>query len=841
MQRDSSSQMNTESAVRSLIETILSTDIHTVESFIPLAMTLLTSSQQSPIIIPPWRQRKMISHYNTTNRIGGGSSNTSTVQEFSDYDIWSCKLERYFFQMKQQTQQQRISSTQKQNQQQQVHQTFDPTRDNTNQERIDKIHKLYQQLVLSFQSTFHETQRDTIKKGSTSGMADGMMNVLIYFIDSTIHSKRIHRNNNGGTVLNGSNNNASWWIQQRIHSMNQKMKNTSGQQPQLLLHPTSSMRHDMSYKYEEVQLLRECILALQHIDGDNVCFYYPENNNNSTVGREESQDGDEITTTTTTGHTDTWTTQNVMIQYAGLRIRSNIIPLHPLQALSSTTSNAITGGKNDWLLGSGSIDALRLCGEAGWLYHKIQVFIDSTTTNPPMIQEIAATTRGGSSSSSHPHGAVARALASALQIELETYQKFLSTLEYKLHNLIETDLTSRRLWVQVRQPIITLRSLALVVDGISTTVMGGGEILTAIYFHSLHGDTRHSTLMNKIMSLASIPWYDMLYNWIFHGLLPYRKKRIGTTWDRYDSNKHEDGHPIHGAMCVQDFFIEEDFSVDDIHMWHGRYKLKQDQVPNIPCMTSRINLGTGSGYDVSSLLGKSGVGPIIVDMDLAHEALIVGKGINFIRKCLLDSNWSMNMNDLIIGKTDGKGKAIQASALDREELKSYLGLRYHHEECKSNSSACNDAIEKNSLRRTFYLAASQVHKYILESLLHQHHLIDHLRGLKDFLLLGQGDFISALIDTLYSDLESLGNPKDGLYYHHIQGIVQDALRSTNAAFLPRYILEKIGVKLSGEKTDRTKFWLSEKKYPSSIMDEDEVDDPLELLTLDYNVNCHWQR
>eukprot|EP00605_Chrysophyceae_sp_TOSAG23-4_P001406 GSChrysophyteH1.ASY1.ANO1.1528.1 assembled CDS len=75
---------------------------------------------------------------------------------------------------------------------------------------------------------------------------------------------------------------------------------------------------------------------------------------------------------------------------------------------------------------------------------------------------------------------------------------------------------------------------------------------------------------------------------------------------------------------------------------------------------------------------------------------------------------------------------------------------------------------------------------------HGHHLHTHLYALKQFLLLGQGDFVVGLMDIVGPELRKRATQ---LYRHNLTGMLEGALRSSNAQFLPTNVLDRIGIKL----------------------------------------------
>ena len=72
------------------------------------------------------------------------------------------------------------------------------------------------------------------------------------------------------------------------------------------------------------------------------------------------------------------------------------------------------------------------------------------------------------------------------------------------------------------------------------------------------------------------------------------------------------------------------------------------------------------------------------------------------------------------------------------------------------------------------------------------HLETHLLALKKFMLLGQGDFVTCLMDSVGPELKKRANQ---LYRHNLTGMLEGALRSSNAQFEPPHVLDRVSVRL----------------------------------------------
>lgn len=436
---------------------------------------------------------------------------------------------------------------------------------------------------------------------------------------------------------------------------------------------------------EEAALLRECLYSLQGIDGERIRYHY--------------KSPDEFSSD--------------VADYEGIRVESPAIA-NPL---------LYSGRDMETRLGTGASDALRISGEAGWLYNRTQSFIHQVQNDDSK-------------------GVVARAFAGTLAEELREYHSLLASYESKL-----SDLSLRQLMVDLRMPTNRLKILAMLTDGLR--VLSGGHLLSALHKHTLHGDTRHANLVQSILCQVSQPWFDILYRWTTHGVL---------------SDPHEE------------FFVTELPNVEDKHLWTRKYQMNKDQIP--------------SG---------------ILDPDLVEPAFNVGKGINFIRKCLLDGKWTMQ---------------LKFDSTESGERNNDLGYKYRP---YTDSNA--------ALRKTLKKAAGLVHTHILKTLKEENHMMEHLFALKQFLFLGQGDFFSALVEGLFTEWHGHSGIV-GIYKHSLLSIVEGALRSTNAKSLPQFCLDRLQVELLLEKDDDAYHMFGPSRSPGK---EDDPRTVWDIFMLDYKV------
>ena len=100
--------------------------------------------------------------------------------------------------------------------------------------------------------------------------------------------------------------------------------------------------------------------------------------------------------------------------------------------------------------------------------------------------------------------------------------------------------------------------------------------------------------------------------------------------------------------------------------------------------------------------------------------------------------------------------------------------------------------KEEQLQEMVNKVAATVDSRLLRMMERDFHLADHLLACKKFLLLGQGDFVTCLMDSVAPELQKAAGK---LYRHNLTGMLEGALRSSNAQFEPSYVLHRVVVRL----------------------------------------------
>ncbi|KKK21853.1 hypothetical protein ARAM_002885 [Aspergillus rambellii] len=146
--------------------------------------------------------------------------------------------------------------------------------------------------------------------------------------------------------------------------------------------------------------------------------------------------------------------------------------------------------------------------------------------------------------------------------------------------------------------------------------------------------------------------------------------------------------------------------------------------------------------------------PSIITQDFAKKVFLIGKSLNFIRYGCGDSAW--------------------VEAYSKEASKE---LRYG--DTASLETSIDEAY-KTTMARLIHLMDDKFK------------LFDHLRALKKYLLLGQGDFIALLMESLASNLD---RPANSQYRHTLTAQLEHAIRASNAQYDSPDVLRRLDARM----------------------------------------------
>jgi gamma-tubulin complex component 3 len=406
-----------------------------------------------------------------------------------------------------------------------------------------------------------------------------------------------------------------------------------------------------------------------------------------------------------------------------------------------------------------SPDALMICGVVGVYVRCIQRFVHRHSS------EITSS--------------ILRAFRCALQEDLQVYFSFLAGLAS--HTCTDPsaqsiELTVAEVFYRIDPFVLRLKVLSLIVSMVPTTntEQAGIHLLSHLYRHLLHHGNRsmHVPLLYTILQSTIQPWFEMLYDWTVDGVL-------------------SDVFPAATDAMASEFFIRAHPHVSDRALWRDGYIVRYDYVP--------LGIFSTDGATDSAT---------IIDL-----IFMIGKGVNYIRRCLHDTDWallphllaSIQMVDVPNVTSFGNGQLTSKKA-----CMEMLGFSYESVGENTYRFNASDTLSCGSLlRRTLKLASSLVHTHILSCLRTDFCLEEHLYAMKQFLLFGQGDFYSTLMDGLHMEFDHRYSTVNagiiGIFRHSLTNIVDSCIKSTNATNFSSTTLERVQVQLLLDENDDANF------------------------------------
>lgn len=181
-----------------------------------------------------------------------------------------------------------------------------------------------------------------------------------------------------------------------------------------------------------------------------------------------------------------------------------------------------------------------------------------------------------------------------------------------------------------------------------------------------------------------------------------------------------------------EFFIASDPTVADDRLWHDKYSIRWSMLPSF------------------------------ITRSQAQRVLASGKSLNFLRNVC----------------------HFRAPIAGREAIKTAL------QQTTVESLFMQD--ENCQLENLIGLTFRETSRHVLEEIMTRHKLMDHLRALRRYLLLGQGDFIHYLMEILNPELDK---PATNLYPHNLSSLLETAVVASNAQYEEPDILKRLDVRL----------------------------------------------
>ncbi|KAF8484717.1 gamma-tubulin complex DGRIP91/SPC98 component, partial [Russula ochroleuca] len=353
-------------------------------------------------------------------------------------------------------------------------------------------------------------------------------------------------------------------------------------------------------------------------------------------------------------------------------------------------------------------------------------------------------------------GMIEQSLCHHLQSQLTEYYRLIAVLESQLNiasnaqdqdaraslsvgpdpRVEESGLTLKRLDVWVNEWRLRMRMMSVCVEAAKDT--HGGALVNLIHSYTENGDPFVRKFTDQLLEEVSNPFFETLQKWLFSGEL----------YDPY-----------------LEFFVTV-----DPELAHLQYVS-----PSSLTTGAGITIGDGgfTGFNVEQddLAGERESGlrlwqakyklrqemlPAFVGEGFGSKIFSTGKSLNFIRYSCHDTDWIATREKM--SNTNGTLQYSDIFGLER------------------------------SIDAAYRIASQRLFDIFFDKF----RLLDHLRALKNYLLLGHGDFADQLMDTIGP---SLSKPANSLYRHNLTATLETAIRSSNAQKDPPDVLRRLDARM----------------------------------------------
>jgi gamma-tubulin complex component 3 len=146
--------------------------------------------------------------------------------------------------------------------------------------------------------------------------------------------------------------------------------------------------------------------------------------------------------------------------------------------------------------------------------------------------------------------------------------------------------------------------------------------------------------------------------------------------------------------------------------------------------------------------------PSIITLEFANKVHLIGKSLNFIRHSCSDAQWVESYS---------KASSKELCYGDTATLESWIDEAYKITMCR-----------------------------LVHLMTHKFHLFEHLQALKNYILLGQGDFIALLMESLAANLD---RPAGAQYRHTLTAQLEHAIRGSNAQYDSAEVLRRLDARM----------------------------------------------
>ncbi|GAA5825617.1 hypothetical protein JCM5353_007507 [Sporobolomyces roseus] len=385
---------------------------------------------------------------------------------------------------------------------------------------------------------------------------------------------------------------------------------------------------------------------------------------------------------------------------------------------------------------------LHQLSELGWLYKQIDgaLTIRSEEGSRRRRGEKRDKGKKRDKEGSQAVGMVEQSLHAELQKEMTGYFALVARLEGKLEGVEEDELgeeeggakgvkgdgsklcevvglkgglTLRKLDVWTQDVRLRMRMMATLVSEVGGANVGGA-FLTTLHAYTANGDPFIRNFSSCLLKTLSIPFFSTLSSWIYQGELRDPYNEFFVSLNPALGNEGDERWKKRGGNGI------------DAELWGNSFDDREGDrgVPSHELWAEKFSF-------------RKEMLPGFLEESFGRKIFSTGKSLNFMKYSCADNAWVIERN---------------------------------HQDDRTLEYA-----DMASLERSISLAYSTASQRLFELFFDKFRLMDHLRALKDYLMLGKGDFCEILMEQLGP---SLGRPANTLYRHNLTSTLETAIRGS---------------------------------------------------------------
>ncbi|CAE6481924.1 unnamed protein product [Rhizoctonia solani] len=385
--------------------------------------------------------------------------------------------------------------------------------------------------------------------------------------------------------------------------------------------------------------------------------------------------------------------------------------------------------------------------ELGYLFTRVSEFVQLKAGKPTV-------------------GLIEQSLCHHLQQQLTEYYRLLAVLEAQaqaapqdptLETSEDSGLTLRRLLVWTDEWRLRLRMMSVCVENCSDA--HGGTLINLIHAYTDNGDPFVRNFTDQLLEEVSKPFFVSLHRWLFSGELhdPFNEFFVSSNPElahhHYMSGANDLGEGAFSGK-LQYIICNLFYRLMKIHP----AGLSGDEL-DVALLSADANQSSAFGglrLWKSKYQFKKEKLPSFVGEAFGRKIFSTGKSLNFIRYNCHDNDWVETRN-----KLGGFGSVLKYSDI--------TGLEH-------------------SIDTAFQIASQR----LFDVFLVKFKLMDHLLALKQYLMLGHGDFADQLMEALGPNLS---RPANTLYRHNLTATLDTAIERSNARFDSTDIIRRLDARM----------------------------------------------